>query len=30
MPELVFLPDKGWEQAERLEKLFQVAKEGKE
>lgn len=27
MPELVFLPDKGWERAEQLEKLFQAAKE---
>ena len=27
MPELVFLPDEGWERAERLEKLFQKATE---
>lgn len=27
MPELIFLPDKGWEQAERLEELFKAAKE---
>lgn len=27
MPELMFLPDKGWERAERLEKLLQAAKE---
>jgi ribosome-binding factor A len=27
MPELVFLPDESWERAERLEKLFQTAKE---
>ncbi len=30
MPELIFLPDKTWERAERLEKLFQAAKEKKD
>lgn len=27
MPELIFLPDESWERAEKLEKLFQAAKE---
>jgi ribosome-binding factor A len=30
MPELIFLPDEAWERAERLEKLFQEMKHGKE
>ncbi len=30
MPELIFLPDEVWERAERLEKLFQEAKEKKD
>lgn len=29
MPELIFLPDEAWERAERLEKLFQAAKQEK-
>ena len=29
MPELIFLPDRSWERAERLEKLLQAAKEEK-